>query len=105
MQTLAHFVPAHVPAQRRHLDPPLGGRSRRCPLLNAVAQPADRLEPGLDGRNLEQSPELLTPRVEQHRQPFGVHLAHAPDVTAEMSFTNEVAQDRLVEKWCMSRCD
>jgi len=86
------------PAERHDLDVARGGRAGHGVPREAVAEPADRVQAGLDRRQLEPTGELALRALHQHRQALGVELPHAPQVAAEVALGDEVAHHGLLEQ-------
>ena len=89
-----HASPA-VAAERDGFHVPLrrgpGGRRRVDPL----PQSSGGLQPRFDIRDLQQSLKPLFRLLEKDGQSFPVHLAHPPEVAAEISPGNEIREHGL----------
>ena len=65
---------------------PTRGQLRHPPSPQPAAQPAHRLQSGLDVGNLQQIRKLVSRALQQDLQPLRIDLAHAPNVAGEMPF-------------------
>ena len=87
-----------IQAKRNHLHVSCRSSPGSGMIVDTRAEPANCLQASLHTRDLQQSCQATSRAVDERRQPFGIDLAHASNMTTKVSAQNEVSKNSLIQE-------